>query len=67
MQTLEPAIFTVTQVAQLLGLSRSNAYARVQDGSIPSVRVGGRILIPKRALERLLDSASYDGATVDER
>ena len=58
MQSLQPAVYTVTQVAKLLGLSRASAYARVQDGSIPSVRIGSRILIPRKAFERLLDSAN---------
>ena len=61
MQSLDPAVFTVAEVAQLLGLSRSNTYARVRDGSIPSVKLGGRILVPKRLLERLLESTDRHG------
>ena len=57
MQSPERAVYNVAQVAKLLGLSRSNAYARIQDGAIPSIKIGNRILIPKTALARLLDSA----------
>jgi len=50
-------VFTVEEAAQLLGISRSFAYEAVQDGQIPSMRIGRRILVPKAALQRLLDSA----------
>ena len=58
METIETAVYTVAEVARLLGLSRSNTYARTRDGSIPSVRIGSRILVPKKALERLLEGAN---------
>lgn len=57
MQSLDPAVFSVAQVARILGLSRSSAYARIQDGTIPSIKIGGRVLVPKRLIERLLDGA----------
>lgn len=37
------------------GIGRNNAYEGVRTGSIPSIRVGKRILVPKVALDRLLD------------
>jgi len=45
---------TVEQAAELLGISRTTAYACVRDGVIPSVRLRRRILIPTQALDRLL-------------
>jgi len=48
------AVLTVDETAQLLGLSRSSAYQGVMRGEIPSFRVGKRILVPRAALERLL-------------
>lgn len=47
-------VFTVEEAAQLLGISRSFAYEAVQQGEIPSMRIGRRILVPKAALDRLL-------------
>ena len=46
--------FSVTETAELIGISRSTAYESVRDGSIPSLRFRRRIVIPKTALERLL-------------
>ena len=53
----EKLTLNVTQAAQQLGLSRNSVYQGVLAGDIPSVRVGKRILIPVRALERMLESA----------
>jgi excisionase family DNA binding protein len=37
-----------------LGLSRNTAYARATDGTLPTIRFGRRLLVPKAALDRLL-------------
>ncbi|GAA2897918.1 hypothetical protein GCM10010517_62980 [Streptosporangium fragile] len=50
-----PAVYTVTEVARLLSLSRGSAYASVRDGTIPALRVGGRWVIPKRRFHTWLD------------
>jgi excisionase family DNA binding protein len=51
-------VFTVEEAAQLLGISRSFAYEAVEHGDIPSMRIGRRILVPKAALRRFLESAA---------
>ena len=53
-------VFTVEEAAQLLGISRSFAYEAVQRGDIPSMRIGRRILVPKAALRRLLESSQSE-------
>jgi excisionase family DNA binding protein len=53
----EKLTFTVTETASLLGLSRNSAFKGVMTGEIPHIRVGKRILIPRRALEAMLESA----------
>jgi excisionase family DNA binding protein len=49
-----PAVLTVPEAAKLLGLNRNLAYQAVAEGTIPSLRFGRRIVIPRAALERLL-------------
>lgn len=49
-----PATLTVEQTAQLLGISRSSAYRGVNRGEIPSIRIGGRIIVPTGKLLDLL-------------
>lgn len=44
----------VEEAAHALGISRASAYEGVRTGTIPSIRIGRRILVPRAALERLL-------------
>ena len=48
---------SVEEAAIALGISRTFAYEAVARGEIPCIRIGRRILIPKVALQRLLESA----------
>jgi excisionase family DNA binding protein len=48
---------TVEEAAVVIGISRATAYDAVSRGEIPCIRIGRRILIPRVALERLLDGA----------
>jgi excisionase family DNA binding protein len=45
---------TVEQAAAVLGIGKSSAYAAVNRGEIPAIRLGHRVLIPTAALHRLL-------------
>lgn len=51
----ESAALSVEQVAALLGIGRTLAYNSVKRGEIPRVRVGGRWLIPRAALQAWLN------------
>ena len=53
--TMERLTYSVTEVAELLGVSRASAYNYVRTGQIPSITIGGRILIPRQAVESMLD------------
>jgi excisionase family DNA binding protein len=63
----QPLTLTVEQTAKLLGIGRSTAYELVRTGDIPSLRLGRRILVPRRPLEiklgiRAPQSGRPDGA-----
>jgi excisionase family DNA binding protein len=45
---------SVEEAGRLLGISRGAAYARAGDGSLPTIRLGKRLLVPKSALDKLL-------------
>ncbi len=49
---------TVDETASALGISRNAAYEGVRRGEIPSIRVGRRLLVPRAALERMLEQPS---------
>jgi excisionase family DNA binding protein len=53
----ERGAITVEQAAHLLGIGRAIAYQSVNDGTIPSVRLGRRIVVPVSALLNFLDQS----------
>jgi excisionase family DNA binding protein len=48
---------TVEDAARILGISRGAAYTHARDGSLPTIRLGKRLLVPRAALDKLLMSA----------
>jgi excisionase family DNA binding protein len=48
---------SVEKAARLLGISRAAAYVYAKDGSLPVIRLGSRMLVPKAALDKLLAAA----------
>lgn len=50
-------VLTVDEVAEILKISRPQAYLGVARGEIPHIKVGKRILIPRAALEKMLENA----------
>ncbi|MBL7208521.1 MAG: helix-turn-helix domain-containing protein [Dehalococcoidia bacterium] len=48
---------TVPEAAQLLGISRGLAYEMARRGKLPAIRFGKRILVPRSAIERLLQES----------
>lgn len=49
--------YTVIEAAVILGLGTAKVYQAVRDGTIPSIRIGRRFLIPRAALEKMFDDA----------
>ena len=51
---------TVEEAGRILGLSRGSMYKAVQAGSVPSLRIGRRILIPRKAVEQMCSGLSRE-------
>lgn len=49
---------SVPEAAELLGISRAHAYDCVRSGQIPSITLGRRVVIPRRAIDELLGRTS---------
>lgn len=49
---------SVIEAAALLGISRTSVYTLLTSGALRSVRVAGRRLIPRAAIEELLNKAA---------
>jgi excisionase family DNA binding protein len=52
------ATVSVPEAGELLGLSRNTAYQACKRGEIPSLRLGGRLVVPVAQLLRLLEGES---------
>ena len=48
-------VLTAGETAKVLRLSKTTVYDQIRQGSIPSIRIGKRILIPRAALMRKLE------------
>jgi len=59
-QNPERLVYNVAEAGKLLGLSRGLMYEAIRTGQIPSVKFGRRIVIPRAALLRLLESNDAD-------
>ena len=51
----ESLVLTVGETAKLLRLSKTTVYDQIRQGTIPNIRLGKRILVPRAALMRKLD------------
>jgi excisionase family DNA binding protein len=54
---MEQLTLTVEEAARALGINRNSAYEAARNGELPSIKIGRRILVPRAALERMLESA----------
>lgn len=48
---------TIDEAASRLGICRNSAYEAAKRGELPTIRLGGRILVPVAALQAMLESA----------
>ena len=51
-------VLTVLEAADILGISKSLAYELIARGDLAAVRLGRRIIVPARAIEVLLATAT---------
>ena len=56
--TPERQTLDIPEVARRLGCSRGSAYRWAREGKLPVLRIGRRMVVPRQAFERWLDSAS---------
>jgi excisionase family DNA binding protein len=50
----ERQTYTVEEAAAILGIARATAYIAVRDGSLPTIRIGRRLLVPRAQIDRML-------------
>jgi excisionase family DNA binding protein len=63
---LEPLVFTVPEIAQMLGIGLNAAYTLTRSRDFPSIKVGRKIIIPKQRFMEWLNGNSMD-TTIDRQ
>ncbi len=53
-----PLVLSVGEAARLLGISRAHAYELVARGELAHIRLGRRVVVPRRTIEQLIEDAS---------
>jgi excisionase family DNA binding protein len=60
-----PRFYSVAEVARMFGMSSMTVYRAIAAGEFPAVRIRGRLIVPARALEAMVEAAVADQAVVD--
>jgi excisionase family DNA binding protein len=53
----ERPVLTVSEAAELLGVSRAFGYELIARGDLPAVRLGRRIMIPRVGIQRIIENS----------
>lgn len=53
-------LMTVPEVAGLLRVSRMTVYRQIHDGTLPAVRMGRTLRVPRQAVKKILGDAWPD-------
>ena len=57
---------SIERAAQILNIGRSTAYAAARDGSLPTLRISHRLLVPTAKLLAMLGLDTNDGDDVEK-
>ncbi|AEA26546.1 DNA binding domain protein, excisionase family [Pseudonocardia dioxanivorans CB1190] len=60
-----PTFYSVGQVARMLGMSAMTVYRAINAGDFPAVRIRGRLIVPARAVDEMVDAAIATQSVVD--
>jgi hypothetical protein len=55
----EPLFYTIPEYSRLMGTSPATTFRRIADGTIRTVRYGGRQLIPREVVQEIAARARY--------
>ena len=63
--TEAPRIYSVAEVALMLGMSTMTVYRAIAAGEFPAIKVRNRLIVPARAIEAMAEAAVADQTVVD--
>ena len=57
----EKLVLNASEAGALLGVCRAHAYMLARTGQIPTIRLGRRLVVPKAALQKMLETCQPVG------
>jgi excisionase family DNA binding protein len=57
--------YSVPQAAKLVGTSTVTLYRAIREGEFPAMRIRGRLIVPARAIEAMIDAAIAEQSVID--
>jgi excisionase family DNA binding protein len=59
-KNLQPLTYSIEGVSEVIGVKRTTIYKMLKTGELKSVVIGGRRLIPRSEVDRLLKNAEQN-------
>ncbi len=60
-----PLFYSVPEAARMIGMAPVTLYRAIRNGEFPAMRVRGRLIIPARAIDAMIDAAITENTAVD--
>lgn len=61
----QPRFYSVSETAQILGVSEMTLYRAIRAARFPAVQLMGRLIIPAKVIDEMIDTAIASGSLVD--
>lgn len=62
---VQPRFHSVAETARILGVSDMTVYRAIRTGQFPAVQLMGRLIIPAKVIDEIIDAAIDGGVFVD--
>ena len=63
--TAAPRFYSVPKMARMIGVSPMTLYRAIAAGEFPAVRIRGRLIVPARAIDAMVEAAVAEHTEVD--
>ncbi|GAA1858699.1 hypothetical protein GCM10009836_43670 [Pseudonocardia ailaonensis] len=61
----KPRFYSVAEVARMFGMSKVTVYRAIADGDFPAVKIRGRLIVPAKAVDAMVEAAVSAHGVVD--
>ena len=63
----DPLVLTPLEAARLLRCGKGTIYEQIRIGTVPSIRMGRKILVPRAALMRMLEETGRNSYLASDK